>query len=636
MNNMSNEDEDLKQAIALSLTSNATAEAVTAVPIAGNPSDIPSKATLGLAGFDRRAMEQERLARQAARGIKRESSISPPATRRSRKSPKIEETGVDLPSGARLNYLSTLVDDQQEDRKPAAANNATNRHRSTPKIAAPVNDTKRGPMTTATSVPQGGLVYPDGMVKKTWAFGHDRSSNEVKLEEVLEPRTLRTAVLSAFQWDLDWVLKKLKTPRDGGSTKCIFIMQAKEPGERQRMKEAVEPAQSYLRLCFPPMEGQTWCMHSKLMLLFHPEKLRIAIPTANLLNFDWGETGSMENSVFMIDLPRLADEKKTSVDKLTSFGRELAYFLEKQTVDQDVREGLLNFDFGATESMAFVHSVGGISYRDEAKRTGFLGLSSAVQHLGLHAEDVEIDFAASSIGSLNDDQLRNLHSAAKGEDVIARTANAQTKTKANFFKKSEKTATGKASNVRDRVRIYFPTHETVTSSKAGAAGTICLSRKYYENIGFPRSCFRDYISTREGLLSHNKILYARGKRREGRAVKDVAWTKEKAWKMNCRNWECGVLLPVPEAKLKEVKKEREAVVKKEVVDGEDSETESEDGTGEDSETESEGGEAGTTAAEGLGELVGMEVFEGLVDPPFLHPAPDYGESEPWYFLECNR
>jgi hypothetical protein len=44
------------------------------------------------------------------------------------------------------------------------------------------------------------------------------------------------------------------------------------------------------------MEGQVNCMHSKLMLLFHPEHLRIVVPSANLVPYDWGEqNGVMEN-----------------------------------------------------------------------------------------------------------------------------------------------------------------------------------------------------------------------------------------------------------------------------------------------------------------------------------------------------
>lgn len=44
------------------------------------------------------------------------------------------------------------------------------------------------------------------------------------------------------------------------------------------------------------MEGQINCMHSKLMLLCHPTYLRIVVPSANLVPYDWGEQGGiMEN-----------------------------------------------------------------------------------------------------------------------------------------------------------------------------------------------------------------------------------------------------------------------------------------------------------------------------------------------------
>lgn len=44
------------------------------------------------------------------------------------------------------------------------------------------------------------------------------------------------------------------------------------------------------------MAGQINCMHSKLQLLSHPTHLRIAVPSANLVPYDWGESGGvMEN-----------------------------------------------------------------------------------------------------------------------------------------------------------------------------------------------------------------------------------------------------------------------------------------------------------------------------------------------------
>ncbi|KAI7181399.1 hypothetical protein D0869_11937 [Hortaea werneckii] len=684
------EDEDMKRAIALSLeSSNAAQDALPTQKTVQTTSTneeapVPSASATGLAGLDRRAMEQERLARQKARtaGLKRERSISPRELSDARKAPKVEETTFDLPSGARLNFLSTANDGQQTSRKSASANLATDRHNSLPAAikAEEVKDAikQESPSPSQPATP-GSLQYPHGVVKKTWAFGHPRH-NDIKLEEVLEPQTLRTAVLSAFQWDTDWVLSKLKTPLKGGKTKCVFIMQAKQESERKEIQAQAASIRSFLRLVFPPMEGQTWCMHSKLMLLFHPEKLRIAIPTANLLNFDWGETGSMENSVFLIDLPRLPDGKKTQRESLTHFAQELLYFVQRQGLDEDVRNGILNFDFAATEHMAFVHSVGGISYHDDARRTGFLGLGNSVRHLGLQTDCLELDFAASSIGSLNDSQLMNLYSAAKGLDATSPLPSSSSQPRPNLFQTPSTDSSSSSSFLRKNFRIYFPTHETVTSSSAGAAGTICLNRKYFENLGFPRESFRDYISRRQGLLSHNKILLARGKRKTdsagegsgpgggdgfggGGTGRDVAWVyvgsancsqsawgnltvdrrskqqkekgKEKGqggWKMNCRNWECGVLLPVPRERLDRAVKKEEGSddgvqVKKEEEDP--------DETDSDLDSSSLPNYRHSHGKENRDEeqLVGMEVFNGLLDLPFLFPAPEYGGREPWYFQE---
>lgn len=65
---------------------------------------------------------------------------------------------------------------------------------------------------------------------------------------------------------------------------------------QKRQYEAETADMKNLRLCFPPMDGQVNCMHSKLMLLFHPNYLRIVVPSANLVPSDWGEVGGfMEN-----------------------------------------------------------------------------------------------------------------------------------------------------------------------------------------------------------------------------------------------------------------------------------------------------------------------------------------------------
>lgn len=556
------------------------------------------------------ALRREREARQNQLNKKRDRSISPPATKRdTRKAPKLDSTTVSLPSGARLTSFSAVVQDDQQARKSdfaTAANDKLRASTSAVHVSGRPSHTHAAPLQPAKVKP-GDLQYPRGVVKKTWAFGHERTGNDIKLEEVLEPQSLKIAVLSAFQWDIDWLFRKIKL----GQTKCIFVMQAKEQSMKDQMLEETKEVRKSLRLCFPSMDGLVNCMHSKLMLLFHAEKLRIAIPTANLLGFDWGESGVMENSVWLIDLPRLPG-KATTADDLTNFGKELMYFVKKQHLPDDAIEGILNFDFSATKDIAFVHTVGGMLYHDEAERTGLPGLAQAVRQHNLTTNDPEIDFAASSMGSLKDEFLKNVHAAVSGQNMLERAEAATSKAKSSFFQ-AKKPSTDDHS-IRDKVRLYFPTHETVTSSTAGGAGTICLNRKWFEDMTFPRRCFRDYISTRPGLLSHNKILYARGYRKtdadseQPAATEKIAWAyvgsanmsesawgklvydrKEKKWKLNCKNWECGVLLPVS--------------------------------------TE------GASTEAGKDNVVDMEAFKDVVMPPFMYPGIEYEDREPWYFQE---
>ena len=566
------------------------------------------------AALDFAALRREREQRQQQKTRKRERSISPPATNRdSRKAPKVDSTTVSLPSGAKLTSFSAVVQDDQRTRKPENARVANDKLQTSTSTSAGGASKERQPHAPATApqptkVKPGDVQYPRGVVKKTWAFRHERTGNDIKLEEVLESQTLKTAVLSAFQWDTEWLFRKLNM----NQTKCIFIMQAKEQSLKDQMLEETKDMRKFLRLCFPSMDGLINCMHSKLMLLFHPDKLRIAIPTANLLDFDWGESGVMENSVWLIDLPRLANGATTKLEDLTNFGKELMYFIDKQGLPQDAMDGMLNFDFSATEDIAFVHSVGGMLYDDEAERTGLPGLAQAVRRHNLTTTEVDIDFAASSMGSLKDEFLKNVHAAAKGENMIERAGTATSKAQSSFFQ--TKKPEPNDHSIRDKVRLYFPTHETVTSSTAGGAGTICINRKWFEDMSFPRRCFRDYISTRPGLLSHNKILYARGWRETARddidpAPKEkIAWAyvgsanmsesawgklvydrKEKKWKLNCKNWECGVLLPA-------------------ATDGVDTE-------------------------DGRDNIVGMHVFKDVVAPPFMYPGVEYEDREPWYFQE---
>ena len=127
-----------------------------------------------------------------------------------------------------------------------------------------------------------------------------------------------------------------------------------------------------------------------------------------------------------------------------------------------------------------------------------------------------------------------------------------------------------------------------------------MQKSYWDKDGFPREIFRDYKSSRQGLLSHNKLLFVRGQKRG----KSIAWVyvgsancSGSAWgnlvtkgvKLNCNNWESGVVLPVEEP------------------------------------------------PDDLSDL--GKVFESVMDVPFEYgdgKGLEYGDRRPWFYMRKDR
>ncbi|KAK6610639.1 ubiquitin interaction domain-containing protein [Botrytis cinerea] len=365
------------------------------------------------------------------------------------------------------------------------------------------------------------------------------------------------------------------------------------------------------RFCFPPMEGNVNIMHSKLQILAHPTHLRLVIPSANLTPYDWGESGGiLENVVFLIDLPRLPNGEKASDDQLTPFAQDLLHFLHAMTLTPRTIESLKRFDFSNTKHLAFVHSIGGSHFGTNLQRTGYPGLGSCVRSLGLDTDHpLEIEYVTASIGNLDDRFLRTMYLASQGDNGSK-----------EYKWRTEKPARSKMETVMEtqlseeigrRFRVYFPSEQTVKESKGGtnAAGTICFRSKWYNASAFPRELMRDCQSRREGLLMHNKMLFVRTRRTQ-KSPKPVAWVyvgsanlSESAWgrmvkdrvtkepKLNCSNWECGILFSVPLTDLN------------------------------------------APAAVPKSGIPTMEAFDGSIPVPMVFPGNVYGSKRPWYYSE---
>ena len=472
------EDDDLQRAIALSLaeedtspkptnpssTSNINGRGTVVDPPIKSPPTMQAESRLGgILGVDRKRQEQERLAR-----LKRKRSVSPPAMRRNPK--------VDREKGT--NVGNHGLQDRGKAPVPAA---------STPMNGSPT------------------LQYPIGVFKKTWAFGYPRQGDDIKIEELLQKADLEAAVLSSFQWEYDWLFPKLDTTR----TKFVLVVQAKEASTRHEITSDFARIPN-VRLCFPPMQGQVNCMHSKLMLLFYATHLRVVVPTANLVSFDWGEAGGvMENTVFLIDLPKYRDDGGAAA-KPTPFFEDLMVFLKAMKLQDDVLRRIQEYDFSQASHLGFVHTIGGAHADDAWRLTGLCGLGRTIGVLGLQTlNPLQMDFVTSSVGSLTDEFLRSMYLAVQGDDGLTEFTLRNSKSfPAKCVGEPQRTVEkGRGSEWKGNLRIYFPSEQTVKASKGGpqSAGTICLQPRWWNGIGFPRSSMRDCESRRLGLLMHNKV-----------------------------------------------------------------------------------------------------------------------------------
>ncbi|KAJ2893980.1 hypothetical protein MKZ38_008042 [Zalerion maritima] len=550
--------------------------------LASKPAAAPSGMG-GLPALDRKKMEEERLARLGKRSAP-DSEVESQGRQQRLKQDSVVING----GGSAVSLISR------------ASGSASVPPLQTPPI--PKTLSRFNPATGSDGMKpkpevqnlqhQKGLAYPKGVVKRTWVKGRPRTGDDIMIEEVLQKDDLQLAVLSSFQWDELYLLSKIRKER----TKVILVAYAADEatslgGVKERAREAelrgplksttqvtdqpnhtqkqqmVENAPTNLiRFCFPPMHGPG-SMHSKLQLLKFSQHMRIAVPTGNLMPYDWGETGHQENAVFLIDIPKKSREEKGRPSQLPPFAEDLFYFLRalglSEALVSSLEEG---YDFSETSRYGFVHTIAGSHKADgQWQRTGYCGLGRVVKSLGLATNNpVEIDLMAASLGSIKTDFLTSLYNAAQGDSGIKEL-------ESRHSRKSRKPSATKAASVstggdqmsllEKRFRIYFPSHRTISRSASGlavgatrlfiltihrteiaglllpvlqseasgglqhrsthilGAGTICFRREWWNSPGFPRALLRDCKNARRpGVLMHTKMMFVRPQQHEEKLV----------------------------------------------------------------------------------------------------------------------
>lgn len=233
LNGYDDEDEALRRAIAMSLGESTTATAPTtdddaqgsannldngsgrgqghAQDEADSHSSSAGGLAMGMLGMDRKKMEEERLARLKKR--KAGPAILDSHSNDGHKS--------ELPPAQRPRLMSGLP---SQPSLPGQSTGSTGM--SQPALPSAISSLNSN-STASKGVSEAGLSYAQGSVRRTRALGYARRDDDITLEEVLQRDSLELAVLSSFQWDEEWLMKKLNLKK----TKVLLIAFAQDEAQ---------------------------------------------------------------------------------------------------------------------------------------------------------------------------------------------------------------------------------------------------------------------------------------------------------------------------------------------------------------------------------------------------------------------
>ncbi|KAG5993265.1 hypothetical protein E4U54_003411, partial [Claviceps lovelessii] len=209
--------------------------------------------------------------------------------------------------------------------------------------------------------------------------------------------------------------------------------------------------------------------------------------------------------------------------QMTMFQTRLQKYLQAMGVDAGMIASLSKYDFAKTADLGFVYSIPGETLDSSLSPVGFASLSTAVAALGLASrEPIQVDYACASLGAIKYDFVKSIYSACQGnisKDLLG------TDQGTKFGNDDKDEAVGdEALQLQKNFRIYFPSHDTVASSRGGrrAAGTICFQKKWWKASTFPKELMRDCVNTFDGLLMHSKIILVRQDDSQARGAEKAA------------------------------------------------------------------------------------------------------------------
>lgn len=220
-------------------------------------------------------------------------------------------------------------------------------------------------------------------------------------------------------------------------------------------------ASSKIMYVFPPMRD-FGCMHVKLIVLWYPDRIRVIIPSANLIELDWTD---MENIVFIQDFPK-------GQHISTPFDQVLCEMLSSMKVPNQVILKFKEYDFS--------QALGQLVYsRPVSETRGLLTLKQIVKDMKTDFTLAKIACQGSSLGRMTPSWVKSFVAHCKGKDSV---------------------------NDQGVFSLIYPSLETIVNSRLGPLGGGSFFLKESFVNPYLNSILRECKSVNRGGLMHSKII----------------------------------------------------------------------------------------------------------------------------------
>ncbi|KAJ1942380.1 hypothetical protein FBU59_003215 [Linderina macrospora] len=353
----------------------------------------------------------------------------------------------------------------------------------------------------------------------------------ITFEDLVQPKKLRKAILSAFLVDMDWLKSEIQ-----GHTKIVLVENYNPKAQPRGIMQYDQGMWTIVHPEFHPRQAYP-VMHSKLMLLFYDEHVRLVISSANLIPVDWS---MIQNILFIQDLPYTAGRPQPS----TVFGDSLASALLDLSVPWQAVMPLENIDF----SNVTVHLITSVptSYPRSTDHSKFYGISRLAQiALSMRKRKTDADNTdlnlyvyGTSMSAINEEYLSVFYRCAQGVDPQAMYSTYKWRINKSMV----------------RVYIGFYTESQAREFKHEEAGRGCMMfyRKVFASYSFPKDRMYKITTPLPRVVTHAKVIMARMGRTQSHGwvylgshnFTQGAWGRPKGTlRPNINNYELGVIIP---------------------------------------------------------------------------------------------